>query len=82
MHIDWKKLAANLIKGELTRRGLTYEELQKRLLLIGVKETANSINVKINRGTFSFVFFLQVMNAIGVKVFRIEELKQINMEHA
>lgn len=38
-----------------------------------IEETANSINVKINRGSFSFVFFLQVMKVIGAKTLRIEE---------
>jgi hypothetical protein len=73
MRTDWKKQATNLIKAELARAGLTYDELQKKLLSIGVKETVNSISIKINRGTFSFSFFLQVMNAIDTKVFRIKE---------
>jgi hypothetical protein len=73
MKTDWKKLATNLLKAELTRRGLSYDELQKKLQSIGVKETANSINVKINRGTFSFAFFLQVMRAIEAKNFRVGE---------
>lgn len=73
MKPDWKKQATNLLKAELTRRGLTYDQLQKKLLSLGVKETANSINVKINRGTFSFIFFLQVMHAIEAKNFRIGE---------
>mgnify|MGYP003403873902 CR=1 FL=1 len=73
MKPDWKQLATNLLKAEITRRGLSYDELQKKLLHIGVKETANSINVKINRGAFSFIFFLQVMKAIGGKSFRVED---------
>jgi hypothetical protein len=73
MQIDWKKLANNLIKAELTRSGLSYHELQKKLQSIDVKKTTNSINVKINHGTFSFISFLQVMHAIGAKNFRIGE---------
>ena len=73
MKLDWKKLATNFLKAELARRGLTYEQLQKKLLALGVKETASNINVKINRGTFSFIFFLQVMQAIEAKIFRIGE---------
>lgn len=71
MKTDWKKQATNLLKAEITRRGLTYEQLQIKLSALGVKETANSINVKINRGTFSFIFFLQVMMAIEVKQVRV-----------
>lgn len=73
MEKDWQKKATNILKAELTRRGITYDQLQEKLAQIGVEETANSINVKINRGSFSFVFFLQTMKAIGAKILRVEE---------
>lgn len=70
---NWQKIASNILKAEITRRGISYDQLQQKLAQIGVQETSNSINVKINRGTFSFVFFLQTMKAIGAKTLRIEE---------
>ncbi|MCX7121708.1 MAG: DUF6471 domain-containing protein [Gammaproteobacteria bacterium] len=73
MDKTWTKKATNMIKGELTRRGIGYDELQEKMAVMGIEETANSINVKINRGSFSFVFFLQVMKAIGAKTLRLEE---------
>ena len=63
----WVKRARNLLKGELTRRGINYEELAKRLKAIGVNETADNLRTKINRRTFSSFFMLQVLRAIGVK---------------
>lgn len=73
MDKKWQKKATNLIKAELARRGISYDGLQEKLAQIGVEESANAINVKINRGTFSFVFFLQTMKAIGAKTVRLEE---------
>ena len=73
MKKEWTRLASNMIKMELARRGITYDKLQEKLASIGIEETANAINVKINRGTFSFIFFLQVMKAIGAKVIRLED---------
>ena len=70
---DWQRQATNLLKAELTRRGIGYDQLSEKLGAIDVEETANAINVKINRGSFSFVFFLQVMKAIGAKNLRIDE---------
>lgn len=70
---DWNKQASNLIKAELKRRGISYEQLQEKLAAINIEETSNSINVKINRGAFSFAFFLQVMKAIGAKNLRLDE---------
>lgn len=71
--MNWNKLATNLLKAELTRRGISYDMLQEKLLKIGIRETANSINVKINRGAFSFVFFLQCAKAIGVQKLLLDE---------
>ena len=73
MDKEWKKRATNMIKAELMRRGITYDQLQEKLAAMGVDESANGINVKINRGTFSFVFFLQAMKAIGAKTLRLED---------
>lgn len=61
----WSQRARNLLKGELARRGITYSELVVRLKEIGVKETPENIRNKINRGTFSAAFLLQVLQAIG-----------------
>jgi hypothetical protein len=59
--------AHNPLKRELARRGVNYEELAKGLKAIGVNETADNLRTKINRGTFSSFFMLQVLHAIGVK---------------
>lgn len=63
----WTMHARNLLKGELTRRGVSYADLADRLKQIGVKETPENIRNKINRGTFSAAFLLQALHAIGCK---------------
>lgn len=73
MEKEWSKQATNMIKAELSRKGVTYDQLQEKMAALGIEETANAINVKINRGTFSFVFFMQVMKAIGAKTLRLED---------
>jgi hypothetical protein len=62
---DWKATAKNILKAELTRKGVDYETLVNKLNELGVEESYNSINTKINRGSFTFQFFLQCMKAIG-----------------
>ena len=71
--IDWHKLATNTIKVELARSGIGYEELIRRLEVIGVQESYTGIAAKINRGTFSFMFFMQCMKALGNKTVRLED---------
>jgi len=56
---DWTKLASGLIKAELKRRNISYEQLMILLEKIGVHETHASILNKMSRGTFQFSFFLQ-----------------------
>jgi hypothetical protein len=64
---DWKAQAKQLIRAELKRRDLSYADLAVRMDTIGLKVNDRTIANKIATGSFSAVFFLQVMEAIGVK---------------
>ena len=64
---DWQAQAKGIIRGELKRRNLSYSDLAERLTAIGIKETERNVSNKIARGGFTAVFFLQCMEAIGVK---------------
>lgn len=68
---DWNKLATNAIKAELAKAGVGYEELVRRLDAIGVQESYTGIAAKINRGAFSFMFFMQCMRALGKTEIRL-----------
>jgi hypothetical protein len=67
----WARHARNLLKGELARRGLNYAEVAARLKEIGVDDSPENIRNKINRGTYSALFLLQILNAIGCKSFDV-----------
>ena len=64
--------ARRIVRAELVRRGIAYKGLAARLVAIGVKETERSIANKMSRGTFSFVFVLQCLHAIGAKSMTVE----------
>lgn len=64
---DWQAQAKGIIRGELKRRNLSYKDLADRLAAVGVKDTERNIANKIARGGFTAVFFLQCMEAVGVK---------------
>jgi transcriptional regulator with XRE-family HTH domain len=57
---DWEERAANLLKAELKRKGITYAELAER---IGDKEA--NVRNKMSRGKFSAAFLIQSLDAIG-----------------
>lgn len=72
--MDWNKLASCILKAELKRRDIHYEQLVTLLNTIDVHETKASILNKMSRGTFQFAFFLQCAAAIGMTNLRLDEL--------
>lgn len=71
MREEWNGRATNLLKSEMARAGVGYEELISRLHTLDIDESYKGIANKINRGTFSFVFFMQCMKALGVSELRL-----------
>jgi lambda repressor-like predicted transcriptional regulator len=63
---EWEMKAANLLKAELKRKGVTYAQLSE---LIGDKEV--NIRNKLSRGKFSAAFLLSCLSAIEVESVRI-----------
>lgn len=63
---NWEVAAANLLKAELKRKGVTYAQLAD---MIGDKE--HSIRNKLSRGTFTAAFLLRCLRAIGVTELRL-----------
>jgi 3-mercaptopyruvate sulfurtransferase SseA len=69
--IDWNERAANLLKSELKRHGLTYADLVEKLAKIGIAEKEVNVRNKLSRGTFTAAYFLQCLEAVGVKELRL-----------
>lgn len=69
---DWQAQAKGIIRAELKRRNLSYADLAERLTAIGVRENEKNVNNKIARGGFTAAFFLQCMEAIGVKNLQLD----------
>ena len=72
MKTDWEQEAVNLLKAELARRGLTYEDLRVALLELGIEKTTRNLTKTISQGKFSFVFFLQCAKAIGLEKIQLK----------
>lgn len=62
---DWEMKAANLLKAELKRKGVTYSQLVERLADIGIDEKEANVRNKLSRGKFTAAFLLQCLEAIG-----------------
>ncbi len=64
---DWEAMAANVLKAELKRRGVTYSQLVEKLGAIGIDEKEVNIRNKLSRGSFTAAFFLQCLVAVDAK---------------
>lgn len=60
---DWESKAANILKAELKRQGITYAQLAE---MIGDKEP--NVRNKLSRGKFSAAFLLQALASIGCQL--------------
>ena len=68
---DYELRAANLLKAELKRKGVTYAQLVEKLATIGVDEKEVNVRNKLSRGKFTAAFFQQCLTAIGATEVRL-----------
>lgn len=68
---EYEAKAANLLKAELKRAGVTYKELVEKLAAIGVEEKEANIRNKLARGKFSAAFLFYCLEAIEVQKLRL-----------
>lgn len=73
MEQDWESRVKGLLKAELKRREVTYQELTEKLAEIGVAETPENIANKISRGKFSAVFLIQCLDVLGCNTIRLND---------
>jgi len=66
--------AKGILRAEIKRRNLNYDDLAEKLAEIGIKENARNLSNKIARGGFTAGFFLECLTAIGCHTVRVEEV--------
>jgi hypothetical protein len=69
---DWELKAANLLKAELKRKGVTYAQLVEKLAEIGVDEKEVNVRNKLSRGKFTAAFLLQCLAAIDTPTLHLD----------
>ena len=69
---DWEDKAKGMLKAEMKRRNMTYQDLTNKLLEAGVKEDEHNLRNKVARGKFTAAFFLQSLAAIGCHDLRLD----------
>jgi hypothetical protein len=70
---EWVNLVKGILRAEMARRAITYDQLAAKLAEWGVQDTAVNIRNKVARGGFSAVFFVQCLKAMGCHTVRLSE---------
>ena len=62
----WERLVKNMLRAEMMLRGVSYDQLVRRLADLGITENVPNLRNKVARGRFTAPFFAQCMVALGV----------------
>ena len=73
----WERLVKNMLRAEMMRRGVSYEQLVARLADIGVEDNVLNLRNKVARGRFTAPFFAQCMVALGVELLQIPKVDDV-----
>jgi len=68
-----EKKAKEIIKLELKKREMSYIKLSQKMSQNGYKYNENSLRSKINRGSFSFAFFLEFCDSLDIDLVCIDK---------
>jgi len=69
-----------MLRAEMMRRGVSYEQLVTRLAALGISENVLNLRNKVARGRFTAPFFAQCMVALGVELLQIPKPEVIGGE--
>lgn len=74
---DWRQLVQRLLKAEMSKRGIKYQDLSDRLLAIGIHQSADNLRNKVNKGILGADLLLQILFVLNVRKVGREEILDI-----
>ncbi|MFT4937500.1 MAG: hypothetical protein ACI88A_000517 [Paraglaciecola sp.] len=74
---DWRQLVQRLLKAEMSRRGVKYQDLSARLNSIGVNQSADNLRNKVNKGILGADLLLQIMYVLNMRRIERDEIVDI-----
>ena len=63
----WRNAVQRLLKTEMSRHDVRYQELSERLAAIGVEQSADNLRNKVNKGILGADLLLQIVSVLNVK---------------
>lgn len=74
---EWRQMLQRLIKAEMTRRGVKYQDLSEKLNAIGIQQSADNLRNKVNKGILGADLLLQIVFVLNLP--QIERSEIVNI---
>ncbi|MEP4891005.1 MAG: DUF6471 domain-containing protein [Aliiglaciecola sp.] len=74
---NWRQLVQRIIKAEMSKRGVKYQDLSERLNSIGVVQSADNLRNKVNKGILGADLLLQIMYVLKMRRIEREDIIEI-----
>jgi len=74
---DWRNLVQRLLKTELSKKGVKYQDLSDKLSAVGVDQSADNLRNKINKGILGADLLLQIVFVLNIKQIKYEDIEEI-----
>lgn len=71
--LRYQDKAKGILRAEIKRRNLNYDQLAEKLAELGVDDTPKNLSNKIARGAFTAGFFVMCLESIGAKSVRVAD---------
>ena len=75
--LEWRQLVQRLLKAEMSKRGVKYQDLSARLSSIGVNQSADNLRNKVNKGIMGADLLLQIMFVLNVRQISRDDMLDI-----
>lgn len=64
---DWRQMLQRLLKTEMSRHGIKYQDLSEKLAQIGIQQSADNLRNKVNKGIMGADLLLQIMFVLNIQ---------------
>lgn len=77
MNDRWRQVVQRIVKSEMSLRGVKYQGLSERLAEQGIKQSADNLRNKVNKGIMGADLLLQILFVLNAREVSVQMLSDI-----
>ena len=74
---NWRQMLQRLLKTQMSRHGVKYQQLSEKLAQIGIAQSADNLRNKVNKGILGADLLLQIMFVLNIQKISREDIAQV-----